>query len=41
MERVVAMNAVSMAKLAPTFAKVAPSSADFEEHKHKLTINNI
>ena len=40
-ERIKAINAISSAKLAPTFAKVALPNADFEEHEHELTINNI
>lgn len=40
-ERIAATNAVTMAKLVPTFAKVAPLNADFEEHEHELTIDDI
>ena len=44
-ERITATNTVSSAKLAarlaPTFAKVAPSNTDFEEHEHELTIDDI
>ena len=40
-ERIAATNAVSMAKLTPTFAKVAPCNSDFEEHEHELTIDDV